>query len=86
MTPRINQLCENITDAKQELWNEIMSEMDKVARKHHVDKMVFGLTTTIHRKGKEISLQLIEDLEGIYLDNINAGGFQALWSDKEGWH
>jgi hypothetical protein len=51
MKPKLKTLCDQLQAAKDALEHEILVEMDKVARKHQLDKMSFLFFTTFTRNG-----------------------------------
>ena len=83
---KLEQLKQGVIDAKYALEMEIFAAMDRVARANNVDKMNFGLSTFLFRKGKEVEVEAITKLDEMYCDYINRAGFQALWSAEEGWY
>lgn len=80
------QVKQKFLSAQKALEDAILSEMDKVARRHKLDKMIFGFESHLTRDGKDVELKRITQLDEMYCDLICAGGFQGLWSKEEGWH
>ncbi len=83
---RLDDLAQEIQVAKDLLEAAVLEEIDKAARHANLDKIIFGLTTSCYRRGKEVDCQEVRTIEHYYLDHVNSGGFHALWSRSKGWH
>ena len=82
---KFDKLIADLENAQEALEKAILDEMDRVARRHKLDKMVFGMYTALERNGKEVELKRIEELDLMYGEYVHPNGFQAIWKKEKGW-
>ncbi len=86
MNRKLKQLKDNLDEAREILEDAIYNEIDRVARQHKVDKIIFSTYgNAYYSNGENIGeIKEITELYYFFIDNVHSGGFEGIWT-KEGW-
>lgn len=83
----IQRKLKALEKAKDEILQAIMDKMEAVARRRNLDEVsILPYGNIYYRRGKEVPCKEIDRLDGLYLDYVHSGGFEALWSKEKGWY
>lgn len=89
---KIEKLIEELNKTKEKLEEEIFDEIEKVAKKHKLDKMIWGYNTYFFRDGEKLSneqsipiYEEIREIDDLY-DDLHEGGFLGTWTKEKGWN
>lgn len=87
-SPKIAAALKSKQEAEKALEKAIFDELDRAAREEGYTRMVithYGDSFYKGRWEKEPTDEITALLD-LYLEEIHSGGFEALWSKKEGWN
>ena len=89
----MNRLPQNVQDAltdkiraQNALSTAIKDEMAAEAYRRGIYSIIVSQPhTKAYIGGQEVELEIIADLEAVYLDHVNECGFIAIWDNQDGW-
>lgn len=84
----LKQKIKAVENAQKALEQGIFDAIDHEAARLELDEVIFtGFSNGATKDGEELETfpPTLEALDDLYLEHINEGGFQALWTKEEGW-
>lgn len=86
MNKKINTLIKQKEKILEKLENEILNEMECVAKREKIDVIVLSwYGNTYERNNIEVTSRKLDKLDDFYCDNVHSGGIQAVWYLNKGW-
>ena len=86
------QMVQELKAAKKKFTQSVLDRMDSVARRQGIKEMVFGIVAyAVRDEGREdkpyiSDIPELDELYELYCEHVDRNGFQARWTEADGWN